>query len=34
MKNDATKRNKEWVEQGTVHSTVGDVGDFQPEDLF
>ncbi|WLR56788.1 class I SAM-dependent methyltransferase [Mesobacillus subterraneus] len=30
MKNDATKRNKEWVEQGKVHLTIGDVANFQP----
>ncbi|MBS8264489.1 class I SAM-dependent methyltransferase [Mesobacillus boroniphilus] len=31
MKNEATKRNKEWVEQGKVHLTIGDVADFQPD---
>lgn len=31
MKNEATKRNKEWIEQGKVHLTAEDVADFQPE---
>lgn len=34
MKNDATKRNKEWIEQGKVHLTVGDVSDFQPDHCY
>ncbi|WP_102263178.1 SAM-dependent methyltransferase [Mesobacillus jeotgali] len=31
MKNEASKRNKEWIEQGRVHLSIGDVANFQPE---
>ena len=34
MKDAATKRNKEWIETGKVHLTVGDVADFQPEHRY
>lgn len=34
MKAEAMKRNKEWIETGKVHLTVGDVADFQPDHCY
>jgi cyclopropane fatty-acyl-phospholipid synthase-like methyltransferase len=31
MKIEATKRNKEWIEQGKVQLTIGDVANFEPD---
>ncbi|MGV2938644.1 methyltransferase domain-containing protein [Mesobacillus sp. LC4] len=34
MKEEATKRNKEWIDTGKVHLTVGDVVDFKPDHQY
>ncbi|MBT2695496.1 class I SAM-dependent methyltransferase [Bacillus sp. ISL-55] len=34
MKNEAEKRNKDWIEQGKVQLTTGDVANFQPEHSY
>lgn len=34
MKDEATKRNKEWIETGKVHLTKGDIADYQPDHRY
>ncbi|WNF21289.1 class I SAM-dependent methyltransferase [Mesobacillus jeotgali] len=34
MKDEATKRNKEWIDTRKVHLTIGDVADFQPDHRY
>lgn len=34
MKDEATKRNKEWIETGKVHLTIGDIADYQPDHRY
>ncbi|MBT2639518.1 class I SAM-dependent methyltransferase [Bacillus sp. ISL-39] len=34
MKEEAAKRNKEWIETGKVQLTIGDVIDFQPDHRY
>lgn len=34
MKDEATKRNKEWIDTGKVQLTIGDVADFRPDHRY
>jgi cyclopropane fatty-acyl-phospholipid synthase-like methyltransferase len=34
MRDEATRRNKAWIETGKVHLTTGDVADYQPDHCY